>query len=489
MTSTTTLMCNNATLAVYVPSAANPWNEQKINHLYRRAGFGATRAMINDALTKTPEQVVNQIINVAKNATPTPAPYWANWNANQFGDTTIKGSVAVREWKDQIIADFYENRGGLNDRLTLFWSNHLVASTQGYFAPPQFYKYYNLLQRKGIGNFKELVYDVGITGAMLLYLNGFENKKNSPNENYARELLELFTLGVNNGYTQQDIVEVARALTGWNDRSDRFGDISFNINKFDQGNKTFFGKTGNWGYDDVIDILFEERELKIARYICRKMYAYFVSPSVNETIVNQLANTFKNNNFDIAPVLARLFKSEHFFDESVSSVIIKSPIDLEVSLKREMNLQFPSGFPLNIKTRNSISIQAQDLFGHVTVAGWDGDQAWINPSTLVSKWDEVSRRLQKAWQHDKVQYKTFLNSMLGSVSNDVGFVTQSILDFFFSNQSIDAITYQGALVAFKDNVPQNYFDDGSWNTNWDESSRQMFRLMQYIIRIPEFQLK
>lgn len=486
---TTTLMCNNATLAVYVPSTANPWNEQKINHLYRRVGFGATRAMINEALTKTPVQVVNSIINQAKNATPAAAPYWIDWLPADFNSTTINARAAVRERTTEILGFIRDNEGGLNDRLTIFWSNLLVASNQGYVGPALFHKYFNLLQRKGIGNFKTLVYDVGITGAMLKYLNGYENKKNSPNENYARELLELFTLGENNGYTQQDIVEIARALTGWNDRDHRFSDITFNASKFDDGVKTFFGRTGNWGYDDVINILFEERTNEVARFICSKIYNYFVSPVTNQTIVNQLANTFKNNNFEIAPVLNRLFKSEHFFDESVFSVIIKSPLDLQISLMREMELKFDPSFPVDVRGKADLINQSQDLFNHIVVAGWDTDTAWINSSTLVSKWDRMSNRLFKARQYDPVQYKIFLNEMLGSESNNVEFVTQSVLDFFFSNESIDAITYQGALVTFKDNVPQNYFDDGSWNTNWDEVSRQMYRLMLFIIKIPEFQLK
>jgi len=113
MTSTTTLMCNNATLAAYVPSAANPWNEQKINHLYRRVGFGATRAMLDDALTKTPNQVVNAIISQAENAIPAPAPYWIDWLADDFNSTTIMAGAAVRERIQEIIGFLYDKGVGL----------------------------------------------------------------------------------------------------------------------------------------------------------------------------------------------------------------------------------------------------------------------------------------------------------------------------------------------------------------------------------------
>lgn len=490
---TSALTCNNATLKVYVPSEDNPWNEQKINHLYRRVAFGATPDTINKALTKTPSEVIDELIDQAKNATPIPAPIWANWTPKEFGlNGNIEAVLAQQEWRDLFYTECLKSESGLSQRLTIFWSNHVVASLQGYFGPPLFYKYCNLLERKSIGSFKELIHDVGITGAMLLYLNGFDSKKEAPNENYARELLELFTLGEGNGYTEQDIKEIARALTGWNKRSDKFGDISFDSNEFDTGNKTIFGRIGNWAYSDVIDILFEEREQEIAKYICGKLYRYFVSPLINETIVDQLADTFKNNNFEIDSVLNQLFKSEHFFDESVFSVLIKSPIDLEMNMIKEMELEFyEKDYIKHIRT--SISLQGQKTFNHDDVSGWGGDKEWINPSTIVAKWEQTGFRLLNAITSTKIKYllyKTFLNNLLNNeISNDVEFVTQRMLDFFFSKESIDEVTYQGALGAFKYNVPSNYFDEGRWDTNWVIIGEQVYRLMLYIRKIPEFQLK
>lgn len=492
MISTTNQTCNNASLDVFVPSEENPWNIQKVNHLYRRVTFGATPEMLKNALEKTPAQVVAEIIDQAKNAIEIEPPEWVDWIYNDFGNAgndNIRHQWATIRFREGIVEEIFANEGGLNDRLILFWSNHLVASNQGYLGPPYFYKYYNLLERKSIGNFKELVYDVGTLEAMLEYLNGFENVKGSPNENYARELLELFTLGRDNGYTQGDIEEIARALTGWNKIEDRFGPITFDPDQFDAESKTFLGRTGEWGYDDVIDILFEEREQEIAQYICGKLYTYFVSDIINEDIVNELANTFRSNNFEIAPVLEQLFKSQHFFDEAATGVLIKSPLDLEVGLQREMNLTYHWKHNTILRTRDSVDLQGQAFYNHGSVEGWPGGKEWINSSTLVLKWEQLTVLLEQAWLGDEEQFKVFLNGMLGSTSNDVEFVTQSILDFFFTNQSIDAITYQGALVAFKDNVPQNYFEDGSWNTQWSEVSKQMYMIMLYIIRIPEFQLK
>ena len=215
----------------------------------------------------------------------------------------------------------------MRDRLTLFWSNHFVTEYYMYNHPAYTFRYYNNLQSNVLGNFKNFVSVMGLDDAMLMYLNGYENRNNAPNENYARELYELFTLGEGNGYTQDDITETARALTGYNNRQDG-GPIYFNPNRFDNGEKTIFGRKGNWNYDDVINILFEEKSDLISKFIVRKLYKHFISPDVNEAIVDELALYFVNNNFELEPLYKKLFKSEHFFNSYSSNVLIKSPVDL-----------------------------------------------------------------------------------------------------------------------------------------------------------------
>ena len=162
--------------------------------------------------------------------------------------------------------------------------------------------------------------------------------KNNPNENYARELYELFTLGEGNGYSQEDITETARALTGYNRFKTYLGVIEFNENSFDKGKKTIFGQTGNWGYKDVIDILFENKKDLIADFICTKIYRYFVSPQIDSSTVSDMAETFKQNEFELKPVLKQLFKSEHFFDPANNNVMIKSPIDMMLGLHHSLLL-------------------------------------------------------------------------------------------------------------------------------------------------------
>ena len=202
----------------------------------------------------------------------------------------------------------------------MFWMNHFVTELESYGSyAPYMFQYYNLMQTHALGNFKEFVRAVGVNSTMLVYLNGFENTSNNPNENYARELFELFTLGENNNYTQQDILEASRALTGYNHWDDPGAQIYFDQSTWDEGPKTIFGSEEFYTYDELIDTLFELRETEIAQFICTKLYKYFVSHEYDaitqEDIINPLAQTLIDVNFEMAPMLRQLFKSQHFFDE------------------------------------------------------------------------------------------------------------------------------------------------------------------------------
>lgn len=314
--------CNRTFLAVYTPTPQNPWDMFQVNHLYRRAAFGIAPIDNKSVLNKTPEEAVDALIEETINMEVTPDP---GWGYVDTADLPLPTIALIRQLLNvNVIHDFYDNN--LRERLTLFWSNHFVTEWLVVRHAPYVFQYYNALQRNAIGNFKAFVREIGTNPAMLRYLNGEYNTKDIPNENYARELYELFTLGVDNGYTQEDIEETARALTGWTGGRAIGRTHYFKEEDFDDGEKTIFGQTGNWGYDDVIDILFEQHSEKIAKFICGKLYRYFVSPQINDVIVNSLAGTFIANDFEIAPVISRLLKSKHFFDPTSQGVIIKTKL-------------------------------------------------------------------------------------------------------------------------------------------------------------------
>ena len=297
--------CNNSTLSLYVPSDENPWDISKIRFIYRRLGFGISNDKAKSLLIKSPEDLVEELISSAKLLPLTTAPEWGFWNNAEINSSGNNQGYYKNVWQKQAFTNFIND--GFRERLTLFWSNHFVTEYYDYNRANYLYQYHSRLQEYSLGNFKDFVSAIGLEPAMLMYLNGYSNKKKAPNENYARELYELFTLGEGNGYTSTDITETSRALTGYNKYSNGNGStVIFNETTFDDGEKTIFGKTGSWGYQDVIDILFEEKKELIANFICEKLYLYFVSPVLNKEITSQLALTFIASNFELIPVYRQL---------------------------------------------------------------------------------------------------------------------------------------------------------------------------------------
>lgn len=478
-------MCETGTIAEYVPSIENPWDIQKALHLYRRMGFGAAPDIIENAVSQNPSDLIDSLIDEAMAMPVTPAPAWGFWQENDYTEIDIEVPEQIEELYLQFINDMLNN--GFREKLTLFWSNHFVTQLDVYNCPSYMYQYYNLLQSNVLGNLQEFVHAVGLNPAMLIFLNGFQNTEEEPNENYARELYELFTLGENNGYTQDDIEETAKALTGWVDIDwgNFCGPISFDSNSHDTTDKTIFGQTGNWGYDDVINILFQERSTEIAQHICSKLYANFVSHNIESDIVDAMAATMVSNNFEIAPVLRQLFKSEHFFNENISGVIIKSPHDVFFSFMKDSNLTYNDEIVEG--AAYFANIMGQTLFNPPDVAGWEGNHIWINSSTLTARWQMLDYFSFWVLENNPEELRNLAQIITSSESDPV-IITQEIVDYFVPNGLQTEAQYEQATDVFKWEVPQNYFDDGIWNLDWEFAHIQVAFLLQHIFKMPEFQL-
>ena len=474
-------------LTPYSPSKNKPWTAKQINLVVRRLGFGCSLSDIDLHLNSTPESLIDDIVDGASNMEVTTAPEWSQWDNKQFNKSVNNKNYYHTIWQRQAFTDIINN--GFRERLTLFWSNHFVVEYKDVNQPAYLYQYYALIQSHALGNFKTFVSEMGLAPAMLRYLNGFENKKNSPNENYARELYELFTLGEGNGYIQEDITETARALTGYNRFKTYLGVIEFNENSFDKGSKTIFGRSGNWGYNDVIDILFEEKKDLIANFICNKIYRYFVSPQLNSSVVSAMAETFKQNEFELKPVLKQLFKSEHFFDSVNSNVIIKSPIDLMLGLHHSLSFEYKDNVDLELNFRNKCREMGQEVFSPVDVAGWQGNHDWINSETLPKRWEFADYLLIKYWQKNKNQFKTFIQSLVGSDQTDLRVIVTQLKDFMFCPYEIKEEEMTDAIKTFMGEVPESYFEDGTWSLNSNSVPKQVYDLMRFFITLPEFQLK
>lgn len=484
--------CNTSTLDAYVPSNSNPWDIKKVRHAFRRLGFGAAQADVDLALTQTPANFIDGIIDAALAAPLLSEPSWANWSYNYYINNGLDFDEETQNnhWEIRLDAmdDFFTN--SFRGKMVMFWSNHFVTELNQYYCSNFLYKYYNMLQRNALGNFQDFVREVGLNEAMLMYLNGFENGLYGLNENYSRELYELFTLGENNGYTQTDIVETSRALTGYNHWDD---DWCSNIYFIEAGNpgstfmdqdKTIFGRTGNWGYDDVIDILFEEKAPLIASFICEKIYKHFVSPNVNEDVLAQMAAAFQID-WSIENLLRILFKSEHFFDDNSIGTLIKSPY--------EFLLQYLKIGEFTIdEEQKMIAHYFTDAIGQrfldpPNVAGWQGDETWINSSTLTGRWQVIEHYVWYVWNNNREEFRNLAIDASNN-SNDPYVVAKSIIDKFVPKELHTASDYTNAGDVFKSNIPQNYYDDGVWDLYWDQVPYQVVLLLLHLAKMPELQI-
>lgn len=461
------------------------WNAKHIRHFYRRASFGASDSIISTALELDPSTAINTIIQEAINKPLSPPPDWADWALSDYGDNVtdqITEQVVgfATDWLDRL----YE--GNLRDKLTLFWHNHFVTQYDSYSCPSWMYQYYNVIERFALGNFKSFVREMGISPAMLVYLNGVQNTRFEPNENYARELYELFTLGLDNGYTQQDIAETARALTGYNDFTEACAPIGFRPLFHDDGEKTIFGRTGNWGYDDVIDILFEERGMEVATSICTKLYRYFVNPKLSEDIIEELATLMVNSNYELAPVISTLLASEHFFDEANHETIIPGHLEMFFTHSREQGIDINS--ELQFLIAGTAGDIGQRLLNPVDVAGWQGNREWINTNTLIVRWGGLQNLTNYFFTAVPEHFREMVITLTND-SNDPSFITRTIIDHFVTKGFEYDEEYDKAIIRFKSEIPENYYEDGSWNLHWDTAPNQIRLLLNYISTLPEYQLK
>jgi uncharacterized protein (DUF1800 family) len=491
--------CNTSTLAPYT----TPLDRSRAAHLYRRLGFGASIQTIDQAVGQTAGTLVDNLVNQALNMAPTPAPTWADWNNSNYpADDDAAGQLRrtqLDEWRLTYANDMLTNN--LRERLSFFWSNHFVTEIDVYDCNSFLYYYINCLQRNSIGNFKTFVSEIGLTSAMLYYLDGVYNNGNNPNENYGRELYELFTLGEGNAYTEQDIIETARALSGYVERGEIGCEpVAFDATKHDAGSKTILGQTGNWGYDDVIDILFQQRSNEIAEFICRKLYEFFVHPDSKDdagnaqTIISGMATTFVSNNFELAPVLSQLFKSQHFFDEDAIGVIIKSPFDMYFNFVKE------TGFAYNntnvSELINYSGLLAQRLFDPFDVAGWQRDRSWINTNFMIGRWLTMESIIEGFYQDDAEQFRAFAMAIVGNAgtdSNNPDVIARPIIDFVLPKGLLTETDYTRALAIFRSDIDPTYYEGGNDETwtlaMWPQAPFQVYLLLRYLSREPEFQLK
>ncbi|MEA1983000.1 MAG: DUF1800 domain-containing protein [Campylobacterota bacterium] len=274
----------------------------------------------------------------------------------------------------------------LREKMTLFWHNHFTSSMQKVKQAKLMYEQNRLYREYALGNFKDFVHQIIRNPAMLTYLDNVRNKKSHPNENLARELLELFTLGEGH-YSEKEIKALARGLTGYS--LNRKKGFRFKKGLHDRGEKIFFGTKGNFDADDMIDTLFKQEQLSI--FITQKLYKEFISYEINHQEVKRLAKVFRDAEYEIVPLLYALFTSDDFLDTKNHKKMIKSPIELTIGTLRSFQYQnFDDKLLLRYLAR-----MEQRFLNPPNVKGFQGQMEWINVNTLLLRKEFLSRLSQE----------------------------------------------------------------------------------------------
>ena len=315
-----------------------------IQHLYRRIGFGILPSELNKLSKKSKKEVVNNLFKSSKNITPLEVDtseikniFSGSMMMNSKLDPETRRKIQKISRKKQIelnvawVDRLTNSPEVLREKMTLFWANHFVCEDNSITYIQQFN---NTLRKHAMGNFKDFVNAVSKEAAMTKYLNTKQNRKQKPNENFARELMELFTLGEGH-YNEEDIKESAKAFTGYSHNLQ--GEFVFRKRQHDESEKTFFGKTGNFSGEDIVAIILEQKQC--ATYICGKIYRYFVNDAIDEKHVNAMANVFYKN-YDIENLMRFVLTSDWFYDEKHIGTKIKSPIEFLVGIKTLVPTKF-----------------------------------------------------------------------------------------------------------------------------------------------------
>ncbi len=350
----------------YRPDASNPWTLQKAGHLHRRAGFGASMADLDRTFADGPEKAIHGVLNGGAGLAE-----FDKLMSDMAASLDAGSEEQLRAWW---IFRILQTPFPLQERLTLFWHNHFATSNAKVRSTPLMLAQNELIRRHSLGSFRNLLQEMTKDAAMMIWLDTVANRKGQANENYARELMELFCLGIGH-YTEQDVREGARAFTGW---ETRYGKFSIDQGQHDGGSKTFLGKTGPWGGEDIVRICLEQDAAPY--FIASKLFRFFISDTLSPSkpLLDPLAKQLRDSDYDLRGVVETILRSNLFFTPHAYRAQIKSPVDFAVGIVRALE-----GHVGSLPLAEALEGLGQRLFAPPSVKGWDGGPTWINSTTLL----------------------------------------------------------------------------------------------------------
>ena len=365
-------------------------DQLKNQHLLWRAGFGPAVYQLDD-LAKTSPQKLYRDLQRASSKKPECLQAADNYlqglmlgiqeagrqqkemSPDQKKEIRKRSRESIRNLNLYWMNEMVNSDAQLREKMAFFWHGHFACRNLNIFFQQELL---DIIRRNALGNFRDLLHEVSKTGAILNFLNNNQNRKDHPNENFAREVMELFTMGRGN-YTEDDVKEAARAFTGWG--ANAKGEFVFRKFQHDDGSKTVLGKTGDFDGDEVLEILLEQKQT--AKFISQKIYRFFVNDMIDQPKVDWLADRFYKSGYDIGRLMEDIFTSDWFCEGKNIGCKIKSPIELLVGIQRMLPMKLENEEALLLLQR----LLGQILFYPPNVAGWPGGKTWIDSSTLMMR--------------------------------------------------------------------------------------------------------
>jgi uncharacterized protein (DUF1800 family) len=360
------------------PSPTDPWGRKWVAHLYRRAAFGASRAELLEAVRLGPERTLDRLLSGDPQAEDIQEAL------NDVG--RVAAGQSIEQLAGWWVYCMWHTPHPLREKLTLFWHDHFATSDDKVQSPPLMFRQNSLLRRHSLGKFGPFLQAISKDPAMLVWLDSNRNVKGKPNENYAREVMELFSLGVGN-YTEKDIREAARAFTGWHTER---GDFTFVAAAHDGGVKTVLGQTGAWDGGDVVRIVLQQQAA--ACFLVRKLYRFLISEAADPpaALLEPLCESFRKSDYDIAALVRTMLASRIFYSAHAFRQRVKGPVEYVLGAVRAVYLRLGEGDrdfrPLPTQALAvRIAAMGQRLFAPPNVKGWPGGRAWLNTSTMLER--------------------------------------------------------------------------------------------------------
>ena len=476
------------------------WDIYSARHLLSRTITGATFEDINSCLTQGMHNSVQTILE--NQDLPDPPGDWVledipDWNSlstqekNDIIQSYHSRMQSFRTWWRELIIF---NSINITEMMTLFWHGYFASAFSKVFYPQAMYQQNNIFRTYCLGNFRDLLRQITFGPAMMIWLDINGSRKYSPNENFSRELMELFTLGVDN-YSQEDVVSASRAFTGYvtdglqtnYDFEDMVGWGPWWSDWHDFEEKTFMGQTGTWTGDEIINIILEQDACAI--HICSKIYKWFVYENIDQSFVNEMANILRSNNYEIKPTMEFLLTSNHFFNPIFRGANIQNPNSLLLGTIKRLKMQnqnYPNQF--FDKSQNFLGMT---MFEPPDVNGWIGYRSWINSNTLPMRKAILCSLITGISPFGNygsyINVRSIAHSLYNPNQIDLACeqVVQNLALLFFSTPLSDNLKERMLSILLDGAEPYDWnINLPAWNAQWN----RMKDLLQYMMKIPEFQL-